>query len=85
MEGQAFDQMNPKPSVTDPHGLGANTVYPKHLHKAGASDDGGPLYVEVRSAQEEADAVADSWLLAKPAGEAEPPATRGPAPTRKRG
>jgi hypothetical protein len=43
------------------------------------------LYVEVRSAQEEADAVADSWLLAKPAGEAEPPATRGPAPTRKRG
>lgn len=83
-EGKAFDHSAPKLSVTDPLGHGLQTAYPKHLHKAGTADDGGPLYVEVRTAHEEADAVADGWLLEKPSPTADPAPGRGPAPVRKR-
>jgi hypothetical protein len=72
-QGTAFDQMSPKPSVTDPLGHGAQTVYPKHLHQAGVSEDNGPLYVVVTTPEEEAAAIADGWLLEKPSPTLEPP------------
>jgi hypothetical protein len=81
-QGKAFDQLNPPLSVTDPQGLGA--LYPRHVHKAGVSEDGGPVYLVVQSPQEEAEAVADGWLLAKPAPDSGPAPARGPAPSRKR-
>jgi hypothetical protein len=85
-DGKAFDQMNPPKAVTDPQGLGA--LYPKHLHKAGVSADGGPLYIVVGTPEEEADAVTDGWLLVKPnphgEPEAGPPPGSGPAPTHPR-
>jgi hypothetical protein len=81
-QGKAFDQMNPPLSVTDPHGLSA--LYPRHVHKAGVSEDGGPLYLVVQTAHEEADAIADGWLLEKPSPTAEAAPVRGPAPARKR-
>jgi len=85
MQGQAFDHMDPKKHVTDPLGHGLETSYPKHLHKAGVADDGGPLYVEVRTPQQEADAVTEGWLLEKPNPHLGPEAAlaRGPAPRRR--
>jgi hypothetical protein len=71
-EGMAFDQLKPQASVTDPQGYGLQTEYPKHLHQAGTADDGGPRYVVVHDAAEEADAIAAGWRLVKPA----PPGTR---------
>jgi hypothetical protein len=83
MESKMFDQMNPPPSVTDPQGLGA--LYPRHVHKAGVSEDGGPVYLVVGTPQEEAEAVADGWLLEKPNPHVglEAAAARGPAPRRR--
>jgi len=82
--GQAFDQMSPKASVTDPQGLGLETAYPKHLHQAGAAEDGGPLYRVVLSAAEEAAAVADGWLVEKPGPATAPAAGRSEAPKHPR-
>lgn len=85
MEAKAFDQMTPPLAVTDPQGHGLNTVYPKCLHKAGVAEDGGPVVFEVRTPQQEADAVADGWLIEKPnphAGLEAAPA-RGPVPRRR--
>jgi hypothetical protein len=82
-EGMAFDQMAPKASVTDPLGHGLQTEYPKHLHQAGVSDDGGPRYVVVQSAPEEAEAIAAGWRLERSAALTEP-AAPPPPPTRKR-
>jgi hypothetical protein len=84
-EGMAFNQMTPPLSVTDPVGQGRQE-WPRHLHKAGVSADGGPRYVVVQDAAEEAAALADGWkisraeALAAPADAPDPP----PAPTRKR-
>jgi hypothetical protein len=83
MEGKAFDHLDPKKHVTDPLGHGAETSYPKHLHKAGVSEDGGPVYVEVLTPAQEADAVADGWALQKPAPESAGEARRGRPPTRR--
>ena len=83
MQGQAFDHMDPKKHVTDPLGHGLETSYPKHLHKAGAADDGGPLYVEVLTPQQEADAVTEGWLLEKPDPLAGAAPARGPVPRRR--
>jgi len=66
IDGKAFDQMSPKLSVTDPQGLGLQTDYPKHLHQAGVSYDGGPVYLEVTSSEQEALAISEGWLLEKP-------------------
>lgn len=81
-QGKAFDQMTPPLSVTDPRGLGL-TAYPKHLHKAGPADDGGPLYVEVQTPQQEAEAIADGWLLERPTAPLAETVPRGPAPRRR--
>jgi hypothetical protein len=76
LDGTAFDQLRPPLTVTDPQGLGAaGTGYPKHVHQAGTADDGGPLYLEVRTPDEEAAALSAGWLAVKP----DPRAGAGPA------
>lgn len=82
IEGKAFDSQNPRLSVTDPQGLGLNPDYPRHLHRVGQAEDGGPLYVVVENAQQEADAVAEGWSRECPPPSAAPAKPRGPAPKR---
>jgi hypothetical protein len=78
-DGMAFDQLNPNKSITDPRGLGL-VEYPKHLHKAGTAEDGGPLYVVVEDAAQEAQAIADGWRLSRAEALAERPGAEPPAP-----
>jgi hypothetical protein len=83
-EGMAFDQLKPPVSVTDPLGLGL-MEWPKHMHKAGTAEDGGPLYIVVKNADEVAGAMADGWSVARADALAAP--SDGPPstpPTRKR-
>jgi hypothetical protein len=78
-DGMAFDQLNPNKSITDPRGLGL-LEYPKHLHKAGTAEDGGPLYVEVHDPAQEAQAIADGWRLSRAEALAERPGAEPPPP-----
>jgi hypothetical protein len=64
MEGMAFDQLKPPLSVTDPRGQGL-VEWPRHVHKAGVSADGGPVYLVVQTPEEEAAAIAEGWYLAR--------------------
>ena len=83
-EGMAFDQLKPPIHVTDPQGLG-QTEWPRHVHKAGRTDDGGPVYRVVDSPEDEAAAVADGWYLARAdALKAPSDAPPVPPPARKR-
>lgn len=83
-EGMAFDQLKPPITVTDPIGQG-RVEWPRHVHQAGVSHDGGPRYLVVATPEEEAAAIADGWYLTRAAAltaasEAPPP----PPPSRKR-
>jgi hypothetical protein len=83
-EGMAFDQMKPPITVTDPRHLGLQE-WPRHLHKAGVSHDGGPLYIEVQNAEDEAAAIAEGWHVTRAAALAAPAdVPLAPPPIRKR-
>jgi hypothetical protein len=83
MEGMAFDQLKPPLSVTDPRGQGL-VEWPRHVHKAGVSADGGPVYLVVQTPEEEAAAIADGWYLARADALKAPDAPSAPPPPRKR-